>query len=62
MAIDLESTTLELPEERRVKFPLPSFDRYCLLNGVDELGFLLAKQPVIEAYETRTARLRQQHA
>ena len=59
VTIDLESTTLELPEGRRVKFPLPSFDCYCLLNGVDELGFLLSKQPVIEAYEARTARLRQ---
>ncbi|HEY7930318.1 MAG TPA: 3-isopropylmalate dehydratase small subunit [Steroidobacteraceae bacterium] len=62
VTIDIDSTTLELPEGRRVKFPLGSFDRYCLLNGVDELGFLLGKAPAIEAYEARSARLRQRYA
>lgn len=61
ITIDIDSTTLELPEGRRVKFPLGSFDRYCLLNGVDELGFLLAKFPAIEAYEARSTTLRQQY-
>ena len=61
VTIDIDSTTLELPDGRRVKFPLGSFDRYCLLNGVDELGFLLGKLPAIETYEARSARLRQQY-
>jgi 3-isopropylmalate/(R)-2-methylmalate dehydratase small subunit len=34
-----------------VKFPLEAFSRYCLLNGVDELGFLLDRRSQIEAYE-----------
>jgi 3-isopropylmalate/(R)-2-methylmalate dehydratase small subunit len=62
VTIDIDSSTLELPDGRRVKFPLGSFDRYCLLNGVDELGFLLGKRQAIEAYEARSARLRQQYA
>lgn len=62
ITLDIESTTLELPDGRRVSFPLASFDRYCLLNGVDELGFLLSKQPQIAAYEQRTAALRQRYA
>jgi len=39
-----------------VSFPIEPFARYCLLNGIDELGFLLARVPQIEAYEQRTAR------
>jgi 3-isopropylmalate/(R)-2-methylmalate dehydratase small subunit len=51
LAIDLESRTLALPGGRRVAFPLESFARYCLMNGVDELGFLLSRLDEIEAYE-----------
>jgi len=53
VTIDLESTTLALPDGKAVKFPLESFARYCLLNGVDELGFLLSRAAEIEAYERR---------
>ena len=53
--IDLESTTLTLPDGRSVRFPIAAFPRYCLLNGVDELGFLLAQDPAIRAYEARHA-------
>jgi 3-isopropylmalate/(R)-2-methylmalate dehydratase small subunit len=34
-----------------VAFPIEGFARYCLLNGVDELGFLIARQAEISAYE-----------
>ena len=51
LSIDVQSTTLALPDGRQVKFPLESFARYCLLNGVDELGYLLSKRAEIEAYE-----------
>ena len=37
-----------------MQFPLEAFARYCLLNGVDELGYLLAQDAAIEAYEQRT--------
>jgi len=49
--IDLSSTTLTLPSGTRVKFPIDPFARYCLLNGIDELGFLLAQHERIAAYE-----------
>ena len=39
VTIDLESTTLTLPTGQRVQFPIEAFSRYCLLNGIDELGF-----------------------
>jgi len=56
VTIDLEATTLTLPSGVAVSFPIEPFARYCLLNGIDELGFLLARVPQIEAYEQRTAR------
>jgi 3-isopropylmalate/(R)-2-methylmalate dehydratase small subunit len=53
VTLDVAETTLTLPTGTRVKFPLEDFSRYCLLNGVDELGFLLDRHAQIEAYEQR---------
>ncbi len=53
VTIDVASATLALPTGVNVKFPLEAFSRYCLLNGVDELGFLLARRFEIESYEKR---------
>lgn len=53
VTIDLEKSALTLPDGRSVTFPIDGFARYCLLNGVDELGFLLSKQAEIAAYEAR---------
>jgi 3-isopropylmalate/(R)-2-methylmalate dehydratase small subunit len=55
LTIDLAASLLELPDGRRVTFPIEGFARHCLLNGVDELGFLLSKEHEIAAYERRTA-------
>lgn len=56
VAIDLEARTLALPDGRRVEFPIEAFARYCLLNGVDETGYLLAQEPAIRAYEARAGK------
>jgi len=53
--IDLGTTTLCLPDGRTLKFPVEAFARYCLMNGVDELGYLLAQGDAITAYERRSA-------
>jgi 3-isopropylmalate/(R)-2-methylmalate dehydratase small subunit len=53
VTINVEETSLVLPDGTRVKFPLEAFSRFCLLNGVDELGFLLDRRAQIEAYEAR---------
>ena len=37
--------------ERRAAFPLEPFARYCLLNGQDELAFLLSRENEILAFE-----------
>jgi 3-isopropylmalate/(R)-2-methylmalate dehydratase small subunit len=51
VGIDVASCTLSLPNGTQVKFPLEGFARFCLLNGVDELGFLLSQNDAISAYE-----------
>ncbi|MEJ0088118.1 MAG: 3-isopropylmalate dehydratase small subunit [Pseudomonadota bacterium] len=51
VSIDVESTTLTLPNGTVVKFPLEGFARFCLLNGVDELGYLLSQSAAISTYE-----------
>lgn len=51
VSIDVASATLTLPDARAVRFPLEAFARYCLLNGVDELGYLLTKDSSISEYE-----------
>ncbi|MEJ0040015.1 MAG: 3-isopropylmalate dehydratase small subunit [Gammaproteobacteria bacterium] len=51
LTIDIETSTLTMPNGKTVKFPLEPFARYCLMNGVDELGFLLRQDAAISAYE-----------
>jgi len=55
VTIDLEAMELRLPEGRTVKFPIDSFSRYCLMHGIDELGYLLQQSTAIDAYERRHA-------
>jgi 3-isopropylmalate/(R)-2-methylmalate dehydratase small subunit len=54
--IDLASQTVTLPDGSAAPFPIDGFARYCLMNGVDELGFLLSKSDAISAYEKSHAR------
>jgi 3-isopropylmalate/(R)-2-methylmalate dehydratase small subunit len=49
--IDLARSVLTLPTGATVPFPIEAFARHCLLNGIDELGFLRSKLPEIERYE-----------
>lgn len=51
ITVDLESSQLLLPDGKQVPFPIEPFARYCLVNGVDELGFLHGQLPQIEAFE-----------
>ena len=51
VTVDLPSQTLTLPGGRAVHFPIDPFAKYCLLEGADQLGFLLAAEPAIAAYE-----------
>ena len=58
ITIDLASQTLTLPDERRATFPIDSFSKICLLEGIDQLGYLLKHEPQIGGYErTHPARV-----
>jgi len=49
--VDLASQTLTLPGGRKVEFPVDGFAKHCLLEGIDELGYILQQAPAIEAFE-----------
>src|SRR6202045_3663564 len=49
--IDLVNQTLTTPSGREVKFPVDGFSKHCLVEGVDELGYILQREPQIAAYE-----------
>jgi 3-isopropylmalate/(R)-2-methylmalate dehydratase small subunit len=49
--IDLEAQTVTLPDGGLARFPIDGFSRHCLLNGVDELGFLLSQEADIARFE-----------
>ena len=51
VTIDLESQTVTLPGGRQVEFPIDKFYKTCLLQGVDQLGYLLGLDEQISAYE-----------
>ena len=53
VSVDVESQTLTLPDGRGVSFPLDGFSKFCLLNGVDQLGYLLALEDETLAYESQ---------
>jgi 3-isopropylmalate/(R)-2-methylmalate dehydratase small subunit len=50
VTIDVDAMTLAFGSHR-VEFPLEPFARYCFLNGLDELGYLLEKEKDIAAFE-----------
>ena len=55
LAVDLASQTLTLPDGRRVEFPVDPFSKACMLEGVDELGWILKQAPEIEKFEALAA-------
>jgi 3-isopropylmalate/(R)-2-methylmalate dehydratase small subunit len=55
LTIDLASQSLTLPDGRKVTFPIDGFSKSCLLNGVDELGYILGFEAQISAYEKKNS-------
>ncbi|MCX7609557.1 MAG: 3-isopropylmalate dehydratase small subunit [Anaerolineales bacterium] len=50
LTVDLVAQTLSFPGGS-VTFPIDSFSKTCLLNGIDELGYIMRFQKEIEAFE-----------
>ena len=55
VTVDLASQKLILANGREVEFPVDAFAKQCMLDGVDELGWILQREAAIRAYEARRA-------
>src|SRR6202047_4726681 len=56
--VDLASQKLTLVDGRTVEFPVDEFSKHCLLEGIDELGYILQQETAIAAFEEQhTARI-----
>ncbi len=51
LAVDVASSTLTLPDSRVIEFPIDGFARYCLVEGIDQLGFLRKQMNTIQQFE-----------
>jgi len=54
VSVDLAAQTVTLPDGRKVGFNLDAFSKACLLNGVDEIGYVLGMGDKIAAFEERS--------
>ena len=49
ISIDLAQQCLTLPDGRQVSFPIDGFSKNCILQGLDQLGYLISHQESIES-------------
>jgi 3-isopropylmalate/(R)-2-methylmalate dehydratase small subunit len=55
LTISLEKRELCLPDGSKVSFPIDAFAQHCLLNGIDQLGYILSFDEQIQKYENARA-------
>ena len=55
ISIDLAKAELTLPDGAKVSFPIDGFAQHCLLNGIDQLGYILSFDDKIKAFEAAQA-------
>jgi len=53
ISVDLTQKVLTLPDGSTTSFPVDSFAQHCLLNGIDQLGYILGFDDKIKAYESQ---------
>lgn len=51
--IELNSQKVTLPDGRTISFPIDNFAKACLMNGVDELGYILGFEREIKEFEAK---------
>ena len=49
--VDLKNQTVTLPDGQQHSFAIDAFRKICLLEGLDDLGYIGSKEAAIEAYE-----------
>jgi 3-isopropylmalate/(R)-2-methylmalate dehydratase small subunit len=62
LSIDVREQVIQLPDGGHIRFQLEPFARHCLLNGVDQLGFLLQHNEAITHYEVTHNKWQQEKA
>jgi 3-isopropylmalate/(R)-2-methylmalate dehydratase small subunit len=55
LTVDFEKQTVSLPDSSTFQFPIDTFSKTCILNGIDELGYLLNFEKKITEFETQSA-------
>jgi len=53
VTIDLAEQHLTLPDASVIEFPIEAFSKQCMLEGVDELGYILKQETAIGAFEAK---------
>ena len=51
LRVDVEASGVELPDGRIVEYPIDAFARYCLTQGIDQLGYLQQQSDAIATFE-----------
>ncbi len=51
--VDLKNQTVTLPDGQQHTFAIDAFRKLCLLEGVDDLGYIASKEAAIAAYEAK---------
>jgi 3-isopropylmalate/(R)-2-methylmalate dehydratase small subunit len=51
LTVDLQTQTIHLPNGKVKQFPIDGFSKVCLVEGTDELGYLLKFEKQIAEYE-----------
>ncbi len=51
VTVDLEACEIRLPNGKTASFPIDGFARHCMLEGIDQTGFLLQQADAINQFE-----------
>jgi 3-isopropylmalate/(R)-2-methylmalate dehydratase small subunit len=54
LTVNLENQQVETPNDQTYKFDIGDFEKYCMLNGLDEIGWTLQFESLIGQYETKS--------
>ena len=54
LTVNLENQQVETPNDQTYGFDIGDFEKYCLLNGLDEIGWTLQFESLISQYEAKS--------
>ena len=52
VTVDMEASVVRLPDGKEAPFPIEPFARHCIMEGIDQMGFLLQNKDKIAAFES----------